>query len=358
MTNYSCTTHNIHNDVDVTADGILRLAYQIVAPTIVIVGILGNVLNLIVLRKPFLKTCTRLFLIALASSDLSVMITVIPMVFRLNKYHGNSFQVAFFYAHIELFLTNVFITASVLIVVCLTIERYFSVCYPTTFKNIHTKRYAKIGIFWCYVFAILVSFPLTIFKKVCMFDEHEDKCAQWEFEENTYITDSIYWTIYLWFSEIVIRLGPGVTLAILNILIIRKLRKIRSKRQNFLTSLTQSNFSVDVQNVNKSIKNLKYKLEKKIGALLRAIVILFFITMTPSSILSLVYSEIYEPTFGFQIFRAFANNLELANFALNFYVYFLCSKDFRLALCNVFNKCVPSNGNDKSENEVNNRNTI
>lgn len=358
MKNYSCTTHNIHNDVDVAADGIVRVAYQIVAPIIVIVGILGNVLNLIVLRKPFLKTCTRLFLIALASSDLSVMITVIPMILRLNKCHWNSFETAFFYAHVEIFLTNVFITASVLIVVCLTIERYFSVCHPTTFKNIHTKRYARIGIIWCYFFGILVSLPLTLFKKVCVFDE--DTKLLWEFEENVDVTNSIYWSIYLWSSEILIRIGPGIILAVLNILIIQKFRKIRSKRQNFLTSLTQSNLSVDIQNANKSIKNLKYKLEKKIGVLLRAIVILFFVTMTPSSVLSLVYSEIQESTFAFQIFRATANNLELANFALNFYVYFLCSKDFRVALNNVFNKCVPTSNskNERSDNEIDNINTI
>lgn len=334
----SCINYNIHHGVDEVTDGIRGIAYKFVAPIIVIAGILGNILNLIVLRKPFLKSCTRLFLIALASSDLSVMVTVIPMVFRLNKYHSNSFEIAYFYAHIELFITNVFISASVLIVVCLTIERYFSVCRPTTFKSIHTKRNAKTGIAWCYIFAILVSLPLIIFKKVCIINKFDNSWILWEFEENTFVTNNVYWTVYLWFSEIFIRIGPCIILAILNILIIKKFRKVAAKRRALLMSVTFNNVTDNLQNRKRSIKSSKLQLEKKLGALLQAIVVLFFVTMTPSSILSLVYSETHEPVFGFQIFRATANNLELSNFALNFYVYFLCSREFRIALSNVL-KC-------------------
>lgn len=309
------------------------------APIIVVVGILGNILNLTVMTKPFLKGSTRLFLISLAVSDLSVMITVIPMVFRLNNYYGTTFEAAFFHAHLELLLTNIFITASVLIVLCLTIERYFSVCHPTIFRSLHTKKNARICIMWCYVIAILVSLPLTVLKRVCLLNNSQKMtCEHWEFQENVTVTSTIYWTAYLWLSEFLIRLGPCVILGILNILIIRKFRQVTEKRKLLLAALSQSRNKTET----KSLKNKKYQAEKRLIVLLRAIVVLFFITMTPSSILSLIYSEMQERTIGFQVFRAAANNLELANFAFNFYVYFLCSKEFRTALVNVFTGCCSS----------------
>ena len=38
----------------------------------------------------------------------------------------------------------------------------------------------------------------------------------------------------------------------------------------------------------------------------------------------------------FQVFRAVANNLELLNFALNFYIYCLCSAEIRRAFVSLF----------------------
>lgn len=145
------------------------------------------------------------------------------------------------------------------------------------------------------------------------------------------ITSSAYWTAYLWLSEFLIRLGPCLVLGVLNVLILRKFRKLAARRTQL--------FGADATRRRSSRNNGKLQLEKKLSVLLRAIVVLFFVTMTPSSILSLVYSETHEPSFGFQVFRATANNLELANFALNFYVYFLCSKDFRVALAKVLKTC-------------------
>lgn len=338
-TNNSSVSNDFQEDLYESADNIRGVAYRIVAPIIVVVGILGNILNLTVMTKPFLKGSTRLFLISLAISDLSVMITVIPMVFRLNDYYGTSFEAAFFHAHVELLLTNIFITASVLIVLCLTIERYFSVCLPTIFRSLHTKKNARICIMWCYIIALLVSLPLTVLKRVCLMSKNsKTTCEHWEFQENVTVTNTTYWTAYLWLSEFLIRLGPCVILGVLNILIIKKFRQVTEKRKFLLAALSQSSTKPDA----KSLKNKKYQAEKRLIVLLRAIVVLFFITMTPSSILSLIYSEMQEKTIGFQVFRAAANNLELANFAFNFYVYFLCSKEFRTALVNVFTGCYVS----------------
>ena len=70
-----------------------------------------------------------------------------------------------------------------------------------------------------------------------------------------------------------------------------------------------------------------------------SIVILFMFCTTPAAILSILFSAKLDDNFGCQIFRAIANNLELLNFALNFYIYCLCSGEIRRAFVVLFKSC-------------------
>ena len=67
-----------------------------------------------------------------------------------------------------------------------------------------------------------------------------------------------------------------------------------------------------------------------------SIVVLFVCCTTPAAILSIIFSVSLNNHLGFQIFRAIANNLELLNFALNFYIYCLCSAEIRRAFVCLF----------------------
>lgn len=67
-----------------------------------------------------------------------------------------------------------------------------------------------------------------------------------------------------------------------------------------------------------------------------SIVVLFVCCTTPAAVLSVLYSANLDDHLGFQIFRAVANNLELLNFALNFYIYCLCSAEIRRAFVSLF----------------------
>merc|ERR1719206_908145 len=65
-------------------------------------------------------------------------------------------------------------------------------------------------------------------------------------------------------------------------------------------------------------------------------IVLFVCCTTPAAVLSIMYSVQLKDDLGFQIFRALANNLELLNFALNFYIYCLCSAEIRRAFVSLF----------------------
>ncbi|KAF2886692.1 hypothetical protein ILUMI_19481 [Ignelater luminosus] len=311
-----------------------HIAYQIIAPTLIILGILGNALNLIVLSRPFLNECTRIYLRALAIADLNVLIFQIPTIIRLNHIQGGSMFFAIYHAHLELVLVTTFIAFSVYIVMGLTIERYISVCVPTMFNTLHTKRNAKIFLVSCFVIAFITSVPLFLLKLVC---RTNNECHKWSIEENIEITETIYWYVYLCISETLIRIGPAVVLIILNTLIIRKFRIVSKKRKNFLIPSQQFDFKnsrLVLGGV--CLRSKKFQEEKRLIILLQAVMVLFFLTMIPSSCLSLLYSESENLKLSYQIFRAVANLLETANSALNFCAYFLCSKEFRTGLSSIF----------------------
>jgi hypothetical protein len=75
--------------------------------------------------------------------------------------------------------------------------------------------------------------------------------------------------------------------------------------------------------------------ERMLVVVLIAIVVLFVICTTPAAILTLSFDDKRVKQVGFSVFRASANNLELLGFALNFFVYCLCSADIRRAFVDV-----------------------
>ncbi|CAG7722295.1 unnamed protein product [Allacma fusca] len=69
------------------------IAYKIIGPTIVSIGLLGNVLNLIVLTRPSFKGVTYTYLIGLACSDIGVLLCAVAF---MGTKHSNSVVVKWF----------------------------------------------------------------------------------------------------------------------------------------------------------------------------------------------------------------------------------------------------------------------
>lgn len=336
----SCYFSTINDIINIREDNTLlgRIAYKYVLPVIIIIGILGNSLNLLVLCKPFLKGATKVYLTALAFTDLGVMLAALPMVIRLNKLQGSSYATTFFYAHLEIPILSMFLSSSIFIIVCVTVNRYLAAAFPGAYLNVNKKSYARLAILGSYTLGIVLNAPLILLKNVCLVAKENDTRI-WDFHENLAVTLTLNWRIYLLFCEILSKLIPGVILAVLNMLIIRVFRKkfyLKKKLQIGLGNLKTDRITRDSKVL--TPKSKRAQEEHRVVILLHAIVCLFFICITPSMVLSLTYSEQRESYFAFQLFRTIANNLEMANFALNFYVYCMCSEEFRVALKNCVRK--------------------
>ncbi|ODN00950.1 putative G-protein coupled receptor AH9.1 [Orchesella cincta] len=337
----SCV-HRTKSDCDYFNGLFQEIGDFIFGPTVVAIGLLGNVLNLIVLTRPSMKGVTYSYLTGLAFSDLGVLLFAVGMMIRqINLHSEKSWAMAFFYSHLEIPMANMFMASSIFIVVCLTIDRFISVCLPARFRSAQTSARPGKVIFLCYCVAFIISAPLAFLKHVCAMVDPVTNETIYSSPENTKITLKYAWKMYIITEEIIIRFGPAIILASLNFLIILRFRQITKKRREILNAGGDATGNDQLLLRGERISKRIYKEEKRLVVLLTAIVVLFFITTTPVAFLAILYSDKMHKNFAFQIFRAMANDLELCNFALNFYIYFLCSKEFRKKFLSFFTILIP-----------------
>ncbi|EFX89018.1 hypothetical protein DAPPUDRAFT_95505 [Daphnia pulex] len=312
--------------------------YGVVGPTIVTFGLIGNILILFVVGRSRMEGAIPVYLSALALSDMGALLSSIPLWIRLAQKVACSHWNAFYYGHLELFILNTFMAASIFNVVALTVERYTSVCLAGQFPKIHTPLRAKMAVATSFLLGLIVSFPLCILKYVVNSEEemmarNSSEC-RFQYLENRNVTAHPLWTAYVWMGESLVRFLPGLILVILNMLILIKYHGVVKTRRQMQRGQPNANAN---GNNGRSDRNLEQ--ERKLLTLLLSIIVLFFITNIPSAVLSIIYDQELEDSHSFQVFRAVANLLEMSNFALNFCMYFLCSKEFRKMLYKAMPQC-------------------
>ena len=140
-------------------------------------------------------------------------------------------------------LINSFMASSVYIIIFMTVNRYISIYKPTDFQRIHTLKNAWLCISLSFICGVLLHIPLcfqnkVVFRSSCsnstslaMVNVTGVECG-WQSIENIDISDTYVFKAYLVVSEIFLRVGPIVVLAILNTLIIHKFLKIAKKRHS------------------------------------------------------------------------------------------------------------------------------
>lgn len=278
------------------------------------------------------------FFVALALFDfLSLVFSISGIIHILNP-ATSSFAAAVWYSYFEVLLINSTMGTSVLIVVCITLDRYISVCHPYMFKTFHTPRFCKLGIGCAFIVSSIVWLPTCFLKTPAPWNECESFFALDDIPNN----DTILWVAcqrddfaeyssyiaYAWIREIVISFLPIAIVIILNGFLVKYFVEKHKHRTVSTTTTTRSPVAIALPSRQVGDANLK--------GLLKAIMICFFVTLLPAGIFNAVYSERLSTSFKYELFRAYANTLELLNHALNFYLYILLCKPIRSALPSLF----------------------
>ncbi|XP_027214937.1 probable G-protein coupled receptor AH9.1 [Penaeus vannamei] len=314
------------------------IAYGVVAPISVAVGIVGNLFTIILLRQPQFRGVTFTYFLVLALSDLLSLCMVVSMLVHFQHEKTLAFSTAVWYAHFEVFLVNMPMSVSVLVVVFITVDRFYSVCRPTHFTAIHTERCARLAIAGSVAFSVLVWLPTCFLMQPveCV----EPKCTPpdnrtwWVVHFNSKLFPEDWYRPYAWVRQALLSFIPIILLVVLNALTMRGFLRLRARRNEMARSSASGSLQLTVS----STAERRHRKEQHLISLLVAVMITFSVTMLPSGIFNAIHTDNPKHETTYEVFRAVGNNLEILSHAINFYMYILCSRTIRVALKNIFRR--------------------
>ncbi|CAH1774561.1 unnamed protein product [Owenia fusiformis] len=301
-----------------------------VVPIICGVGIVGNLLNLMVLGRKTLNDSPYCYLTGLAVSDLITLALTVIFSLVSQKYGIGNYDWRIFDAKVYYPLANVTTTASIWLTVALTIERFIFVKYPITSKRVCTKKTARHIIALVYFAALVINIPLWFCLDAQLVSKNETDVyilAPTEFEKS-----NLYYGI-TWISISVTQLIPILILASLNLCLVSSVWAIhKRKQQRFRSSVNQDPRANQDQ--------------IRLTITLISIVVLFLICFTPSIFLNKhiahglfgegrTYTDFYYSK-PYRLCKLISNMLVTCNLALNFVFYCVFNRRFVRAMTEMF----------------------
>lgn len=274
-------------------------------------GVLGNILSMIILSRPQMRSSINYLLIGLARCDTILIITSI-LLFGIPAIYPYTGFLRFYYfrllpdiSHVVYPLAMIVQTASCYLTLTVTLERYVAVCHPLRARALCTYGRARLYVIVIIIFSICYNVPR--FFEVQL-EEYQDEefgfiyCIKaTDLRANlTYINVYIHW-LYLVFIYFI----PFSGLMLFNAMIYRQVRKANRERQRL--SRTE-------------------KREIGLATMLFCVVIVFLgcniLALLVSSIEAFT-QEIYDP------FVKTSNLLVTINSSVNFIIYVTFGEKFK-----------------------------
>ena len=180
---------------------------------ICVLGVLGNLLVILTIRRPHMKTVTNVFITNLAVADFLVCLLNVPMVTTLG--HLGYWPFGDFLCKFLSFLQGVSLSASIGTLIAIAADRFkMLVLYQRPDTKLH-QAYIFVGVIW--VSSMALPFPLLLFSHII----HDAKGADFQCVELWPDTSSR--KIYTLFVAIFLYFIPLGVISVLYSLIIRKL---------------------------------------------------------------------------------------------------------------------------------------
>jgi hypothetical protein len=317
-----------HGDLYVDIEHFL---YSKVILVLCIIGILGNILNLIVLTRKSLSTrmdrmekSAHMGLLALATSDLLFCLAAFPHC--LQDREAFEHPTLGFWLIYEVYsgaVLNIFIMASTWLTVAMAVSRYLAICYPMKGRELLGTTASKCGIVIVFAFCIAFNLPRFWLLKVD-YIEFGDGSVSYFARSGPLQASALGEMVYMWLYFTICILIPLLVLAYCNAYLIRALRLSASMRREHTRGRDSASDS----------KNI-------VTLTLSAIVCLYFVLVTPAELLNFTKYHVIADLSWLGLDRynlgvALGNTLQAFNFAGNFVLYCVINVHFRRALVRLF----------------------
>ncbi|XP_048247605.1 FMRFamide receptor-like [Haliotis rufescens] len=209
----------------------------VVCSIISFVGIGGNIVTIIVLSSPEMKSSTSIFLIVLAMFDVCVLINMLIANTRWMLLYSAYSSTYFHYFMLPALptmyaVTNISHTGSIYTVVAVNFERYIAVCHPlkaASFCTISRAIKTSIAVF---IMCLIYTSPryLEMYLKWDWVPEFNQTMLVVGISDMSY--NYWYMTVYLVYINVIVKFViPGVLLVTLNTVMVRKLYRTKPNLQ-------------------------------------------------------------------------------------------------------------------------------
>lgn len=286
-----------------------------------ILGIIGNIISMIILSRPQMRSSINYLLIGLACCD-SVLIITSMLLFGIPSIYPYTGHFFLYYNYIYPFISPVLFpvavisqTASIYMTFTVTLERYVAVCHPLKARALCTYGRAKIYVIVCVLFALLYNMP-RFWEVVTISTVVPDSpvilhCVR----PSPLRQNPAYISIYiLWCYLIVNYIIPFLTLAILNCLIYRQVKRANRERQRLSRS---------------------EKREIGLATMLLCVVVVFFVFNFLALVLNI--SEAFYDFIDHALAKV-SNLLVTINSSCNFLIYVIFGEKFKRIFLLIFFK--------------------
>lgn len=188
-----------------------------------ILGILGNIISMIILSRPQMRSSINYLLMGLARIDTLLIITSVllfgfPAIYPYSGIMFNYYYVV--YAHITpvVFpLAMICQTASVYLTLTISLERFVAVCFPLKARSLCTYGRARIYVLGIVVFSVMYNLPRLFEGNVQQEWSGKYNLTVYCPTMSKFRANLEYKTIYVhWLYFICLYLLPFASLAVLN----------------------------------------------------------------------------------------------------------------------------------------------
>ncbi len=231
--------------------------FHVILPAVLVFGIMGNVLNVLILtRKQLKRTMDRMEksvhvgLVALAASDLLFCITMFPKsIFgeKLAAAEDESTPLLYYQVYYEPFL-NIFMMSSTWLTVTMALGRYLAICHPLHARWMVDMRATKVIIIAVFFIAVVFNLP-GFWRYYVNVTQCWTNCKCYSIAIGDLYKKQVFVYAY-WLTWSIIGLFvPVCVLAFCNVCLIRALQQSNRMRRLYRANHTQHDDSGEYESI-------------------------------------------------------------------------------------------------------------
>ncbi|KAG8249903.1 obsolete signal transducer activity protein [Homalodisca vitripennis] len=216
------------------------IAYGVLLNLIGLMGIIGNVISMIILSRPQMRSSINYLLIGLARCDTVLIVTSIllfglPAIYQYTKtdlLFAYQYKIFAFLCLVVFPVALIAQTVSVYLTLTVTLERFVAVCHPLQARSLCTYGRARLYVILIIIFSTIYN--LSRFWEIKIREEYNEETNSTVYMPVTsdLRQNKIYISLYIhWLYMIFIYFLPFSCLAVLNGAIYRQVRRANQERQ-------------------------------------------------------------------------------------------------------------------------------